>query len=492
MKPKRLTLDRTHPDIAKEWHPTKNGSLTPKDITYGSEKAIWWICKNGHEYDAKPNHRTFRGSGCPYCSGRRVNKDNCLEAVNPNLAKEWHPTKNGNLTPRDVTVGSHKKVWWECYRGHEWETPVSNRSGGTGCPYCNSQVSALELRIFSELKYLFKGAKLKEKIHGYECDIFVPKLKLGVELDGVYWHRNKKKYDTEKTKEFFKKGILLIRLRERGLKKISELDIIYDSKTTEVGLICDLLKTLLKKINLSNYEKIKTQEYCRNRTIANNELYLQLLERLPKPLPGTSLKECNSRVAAEWHPTKNGNLRPEDVACNSNLKVWWICEKGHEYEALIYSRNKGNNCKFCAGQAATIDNNLLVKNPVLAAEWHPTKNDNLTPRDVTVGSHKKVWWICGNGHEYVATVHDRSKGNGCPYCSGKRVNKENCLEASNPLLAKEWHPTKNGNLTPRDVTAKSGKKVWWECDKGHEWRTSVDNRNRRRGTGCPYCAGRKK
>ena len=30
----------------------------------------------------------------------------------PHLVKEWHPTKNGDLTPKDVTYGSNKKVWW--------------------------------------------------------------------------------------------------------------------------------------------------------------------------------------------------------------------------------------------------------------------------------------------------------------------------------------------------------------------------------------------
>lgn len=68
--------------------------------------------------------------------------------------------------------------------------------------------------------------------------------------------------------------------------------------------------------------------------------------------------------------------------------------------------------------------NLLSKYPALAKEWHPTKNGSLTPRDVTPGSGKKVWWICGKGHEWEATVNNRSRGRGCPYCAGKAASGE--------------------------------------------------------------------
>jgi len=136
---------------------------------------------------------------------------------------------------------------------------------------------------------------------------------------------------------------------------------------------------------------------------------------------------------------------------------------------------------------ATPQYNLQVVCPSLAKEWHSTKNGNLTPRDVVPKSDKKVWWICSKGHKWKAVVATRQK-RGCPYCAGKAVCSDNCLQAINPALSKEWHPSKNHTLTPKDVTPGSGKKVWWICAKGHEWQNTVKNRNR--GTGCPYCAGR--
>ena len=131
------------------------------------------------------------------------------------------------------------------------------------------------------------------------------------------------------------------------------------------------------------------------------------------------------------------------------------------------------------------ENNLRIANPDLAAQWHPSKNEKLTPDEVTSFSNRKVWWLCASGHEWSATVANRGNGQGCPYCRNQRVNEENCLQAVNPSLAQEWHPTKNGRLTPKDVTSFSNKKAWWRCPRGHEWVTKIYNRSN--GHGCPHC-----
>ena len=124
------------PDLAAQWHPTKNGNLTPHDVTAGSNKKVWWKCSNGHEWEAKINNRT-RNIKCPYCRGKKVGENNCLANKKPDLAAQWHPTRNGNLTPHDVTYASHKKVWWKCSNGHEWEAVIKNRYyGSISCNLC--------------------------------------------------------------------------------------------------------------------------------------------------------------------------------------------------------------------------------------------------------------------------------------------------------------------------------------------------------------------
>lgn len=115
--------------------------MTPEDILWNSAKKVWWQCVKGHEWEASVGKRTSRNSKCPYCSGKRVNRENCLQSTHPDLAKEWHYLKNGSITPLNVTYGSNKKVWWLCKKGHEWEASLGSRSGKhkTGCPYCSNK-----------------------------------------------------------------------------------------------------------------------------------------------------------------------------------------------------------------------------------------------------------------------------------------------------------------------------------------------------------------
>ncbi len=127
---------------------------------------------------------------------------------------------------------------------------------------------------------------------------------------------------------------------------------------------------------------------------------------------------------------------------------------------------------------------LLETNPSLAKEWHPTKNKFLTPKDVRSYSNKKVWWKCRESHIWEASINSRFSGRGCPFCSGKRVTAKTCLKVINPGLARIWHSTKNDKLTPADVLPKSNKKVWWQCEKGHEWQSAIAQTKR-----CPYCSG---
>lgn len=110
---------------------------------------------------------------------------------------------------------------------------------------------------------------------------------------------------------------------------------------------------------------------------------------------------------------------------------------------------------------------------------------------MTRSSGKQVWWKCTKGHEWTAKISSGNKGNGCPYCSGKKVCKDNSLETVDPILAAQWHPA-NNSLTPEEVTAHYGKKVWWSCKNGHQWEATVDQRSRARTRNCPICMGRRK
>lgn len=304
------------------------------------------------------------------------------------------------------------------------------------------------------------------------------------------------------------------------------------------------------------------------------------------------------KVAEEWDYERNAPLTPEDVTKGSSKRFWWKCKTcGHHWEASVNSRTSknGSGCPKCASEqrarknaqkksaepapvaaprkdkpakpakpassspkkevpdapAKPSDllvgiNDLATVHPELAKEWHPTKNGDITPKDVTEDTIQRAYWICSDcGHEFVAYVHSRAKKqhrSGCPKCferkradrareiqaekeaqkpSRKRNEKKEepqedpapekkpqeekptaaavpagqenlrTLAVKKPQLAKEWHPTKNGNVTPNDVLVSWEDGAWWKCSEcGHEWSARIDLRCK--GGRCPACSEREK
>ena len=129
------SLAEVHPELITEWS-EKNLPLTPDDITFGSNKKVWWKGTCGHEWQTSVKARS-NGEKCPICSGARVIAGiNDLATLEPLLAKQW--SKKNKIKPTEVSIGSHKKVIWRCKKGHEWEAAVKSRTiNETGCPYCS-------------------------------------------------------------------------------------------------------------------------------------------------------------------------------------------------------------------------------------------------------------------------------------------------------------------------------------------------------------------
>lgn len=151
-------------------------------------------------------------------------------------------------------------------------------------------------------------------------------------------------------------------------------------------------------------------------------------------------------------------------------------------------------CPICSNHTIQVGyNDLLTTNPHLAKEWNYEKNAPLMPYMFLQGSDKKVWWRCDKGHEWESVIRSRSKGNGCPYCSNKRVKAgENDIGTTHPHLVEEWNIPKNGFKMPTDYTYGSGQKVWWICKKcNFEWEARISDRTTHE-SGCPNCARNQK
>lgn len=206
------------------------------------------------------------------------------------------------------------------------------------------------------------------------------------------------------------------------------------------------------------------------------------------------------RVAAMWHPTRNGSEVPTDVVAGSKRIVWWLCGTcRYEWTSSVVARSTRPECPACAGWVLTAATSLAAVAPGVAAEWHPTRNGDFTAGHVTSRSLKKVWWLCAAcGHEWCVDVRSRFvRGTGCAECANSFPRRAiDPVTVTHPRIAAEWHPTLNGAARPEQVTAGSARVAWWHCATcGHDWQTKVTARTggtgyrSRRGTGCPVCSG---
>jgi len=203
--------------------------------------------------------------------------------------------------------------------------------------------------------------------------------------------------------------------------------------------------------------------------------------------PARSLAAKRPDLVSELHPSRNGDLDASALGAGSGRRVWWRCREGHEWRATVVTRSGGTGCPICAKRRQVVRQlSLAVKHPGLAAELHQTRNGSLDPFSLAAHSNFKVWWSCACGHEWATSVAARSSGTGCPACAKRQSPpSERSLVAAHPELAAELHPTRNGDLDPRSLSAGSSWKVWWRCPAGHEWQARVSGRSP--GTGCPTC-----
>jgi len=404
------------PELAMEFHPTLNKPLKAADFSSASQEPVWWLGQCGHTWQQRIYLRTTRNYGCAFCSGKVVLAGfNDLASQYPKLAKQWDPARN-SLTPNAVSPGSGKKFFWICEKGHSYQASVTERvrrikkGFDSACPVC-----------------------LNRKI--------VP----GVNGLAISFPELLREWDNEKN--FLNPAEL-----PPGLKR-------------KVWWICPLGHSY----DMSPFHRTTGKQNgpnCAGKRIVvgHNDL-------------GTISPE----IAKSWDSAKNPqHMSPERLTAKARGKYWWRCNLNHSFQATVAHRTEGKGCPYCAGlRLLTGFNDLSTLRPELAKSWS-SKNE-LSADQVVNGSGKRFLWMCELGHEWSAAP---IWVKGCPVCANTVVlTGFNDLKSVNPILASEWHPTRN-TTSPDEVIAGSGKKYWWLCQFGHAWSARPSDRKR---TGCPRC-----
>lgn len=191
-----------------------------------------------------------------------------------------------------------------------------------------------------------------------------------------------------------------------------------------------------KEINKQR-EKVN-KDCCRNIECCNKKIKEY---RLNQYIPfENSVAGVFPELVKYW--SKRNDRTPEQYSYGSRQKVWWICDKGHEWKANIKNVTRdGDSCPYCCSRKVCEDNCLATNYPDIASEWDYFKND-FTPFDVMSKSGRKVWWICSEcKYEWKSVIGWRThNGRGCPQCNEskgeQRIRKY--LESNKIKFIKEF------------------------------------------------------
>ena len=476
-------LATTDPQIVKEWNYNKNINITPYEVVRGSAKRVWWICAKGHEWQTVIYARTKGKTKCPYCCNQKILAGyNDLATDNPKLSKEWNYEKNGNLKPSEVAPNTTKKVWWICVKKHEWKASISDRQRGDGCPYCSGHTVLLG---YNDLET--KNPNLAKEWNYEKNKDLLPKNVTSNSGKKVWWK-------CDKGHEW--KATIASRNYGNGCPKCAN-----ENQTSFPEKIVFFYINSVYKDAIENYKP---------EWLKPMELYIYI----------PSIKTAIEYDGRQWHKNSKKDNEKNDLCSKHNIKLYRLREKGcssinDNSINYILENIKADGSQVVEGIKwlskmldFKIDINIArdfnkinetinyykkeksLANNNLINQWNYKRNGNLTPEKVTNNSGKKVWWICDKGHEWLAGINDRQRGDGCPYCSGHKILKGfNDLFTTNPELKTQWDYNKNKNIDPSNLSKGSSKKVWWICDKKHSYQQIINSKSS--GIGCPICDGKK-
>lgn len=529
-----VSLAEAYPEIAKQWHPTKNGNIMATDIPKSAHIIAWWQCEKGHEWEAPVDKRTSSKTPgrCPVCSNRKLLIGyNDLATTHPEITKQWHSTKNGTLNPTDVFAGSSQKVWWECEEGHEWESRISNRTNGTGCPHCvihnflecapeiakqwhpnkNHPHTPQEYALYSSQKVWWQchlcgyewKASIKSRAEGHGCPVCSNSI-VRAKFNDLATTHPELAQEWHPTKNTLKPTDV-----SAGSDKI-------------VWWQCKFGHEWEAKIN--NRKSGTGCPHCSQQTSFNEQACFYYAQQMcPDALNRAKVKgkeadvfipslkavgeydgwwHDDSRIDADLRKAKHMQqhgmhfmrireptcpILSEDVGDVFTLSstkrhdvedaIRWFLQHLQRLnpELTIPDINLERDEPIIHARLTNHkqERSLAHLHPQLCSSWDWEKNAPLTPDMVTPFSNRKVFWICPNGHSYSTSPSHRMQNHNCPYCSNHRVLIGfNDLATTHPHILDAWCFDLN-ELLPTQVTAGSRYKAAWKCPNGHIIHTPV-------------------
>lgn len=398
------------------WSP--NNTLDPFVQTAGSAKKVLWVCPLGHEWSARILN-IKHGSRCPYCSGRKVLPGfNNLQTTDPDVAKLFDKERNA-VDLMFVSIGSNKKYWFKCENApHSYEAEPYRIKDGRRCSYCAGK------KILTGFNDLLTTAPNLETWWDFEKNtINIQEVSKGSHK--VVWWVCQEGHSFQKDVNEMNRNTVcgycagkvilsgyndLATLRPDFLefidhKKNSHVDFTVISPWTDVVLVG---KCALGHEWTTSPDRLSSGyrcPYCSGRKLLQG--YNDLAARHPELVPYWSDKN---------------DVLPHEISYMNGRKVWWKCDLGHEWQAVVNDiAGKKSWCSICGNHTILIGfNDLLTYAPDIMKYW--SDRNEKSPQEYAKGTSKTAHFLCiETGEEYTKRVFDFMRiypQCPCPSCLG--------------------------------------------------------------------------
>lgn len=406
------SLALLRPELAAQWHPSKNGDLTPENVASKSSRSIWWECAHGHEFRTAPFNR--KDDTCPHCK-----KTARLTVLDDDDLTPWlHPDKNIGVNLSSLARTSDRKIWWRFECGHEQQASPANRQKikhKNLCGPCSKDASSGDMTPLSTLP---------DAMAWWNADA-----NLGLDPDEIGRYSPR-----------------------------------------EVSWVCPRAG---HKFTAPVVRMVRRQ-YC--------------LACGDTPFRGRTLVEVRPDIDQWWHPTRNKNRRPGMTAASHKTVIWLKCPKrGHVFSREARSISDSLTCMACARLDSTAQKGKPPHETAQNIALHISLNDDRHDVTTKLFSRRDAWFVCTRGHVWEMPMQHMQNGRGCPDCpDGLAVEGVNGLDVTHPQIAEWWHEPRNRTFTAAMLTAVSRERVWWSCPEGHLFQRTVKAMVRL-GLTCPTC-----
>lgn len=309
-------------------------------------------------------------------------------------------------------------VHWRCLRGHEWSQKFRELLNSNGCQVCSGRkilpgyndLATVHPNIAAEFHPTLNGHKLQS--------------------DYTFGSTSKAWWLCSKDSRHVWESTVAHRIAGRGCSVCSGKKVIpgvNDFLTTHPHLVEEVSTTKNDTKELTSISSHSTKKIwweCSQghewkatvdgRTSANPRNCPYCAGK--QAIAGLTDVASNPELMAFWDIEKN-EFDPTTIMSGSTMTVWWKDDKGHSWQRPVVKQKANPYCPYCDGRKVLPGfNDLNVTHPLLAAEWHPDKNDELLPDFHSRGSEKKIWWQADCSHEWISAINNRVAGNGCPKC----------------------------------------------------------------------------